>query len=104
MAVSKKPGHHACHEQFGHRRLGEGAIDDHGDARRKQDSERAARRQRSGGQPRTYLRFCNSGNATRPIDAAVATLEPLMAAKIAQPAMLVCNSPPGIQDTSFDSP
>ena len=36
-----------------------------------------------------YLRRCNSGSATRPIEAAVTTLDPLMAAKMAQPAMLV---------------
>ena len=41
---------------------------------------------------------------TRPIDAAVTTLEPEIAAKIAQPAMLVCRRPPGIQATRVESP
>jgi hypothetical protein len=51
-----------------------------------------------------YLRCCSSGSATRPIEAAVTTLEPLIAAKIAQPAILVCNSPPGIHATKVDRP
>ena len=38
------------------------------------------------------------------MEAAVTTLEPLIAAKIAQPAIFVCSSPPGIHDTSLDSP
>ena len=42
--------------------------------------------------------------ATPPIDAAVAMLEPLTDAKIAQPAMLVCKRPPGSLATSFSSP
>jgi len=36
--------------------------------------------------------------------AAIAMLEPLTAANIAQPAMLVCSRPPGIFRTSFDRP
>jgi hypothetical protein len=50
------------------------------------------------------LRRCNSGSATRPIEAAVTTLDPLIAAKMAQPAILVCSNPPGIQETRVDSP
>ncbi len=42
-------GNDARHEQLGHRRLGEGAVDDHAEARRQQDAERASRCQRSGG-------------------------------------------------------
>ena len=37
--------------------------------------------------------------ATPPIDAAVAMLDPLTEAKIAQPAILVCKSPPGSGST-----
>ena len=53
---------------------------------------------------RLYLRPISCGSATPPIDAAVAMLEPLTEAKIAQPAMLVCNRPPGSRATSFSSP
>jgi hypothetical protein len=41
------------------------------------------------------LRLVSCGSATPPIDAAVAMLEPLTEAKIAQPAILVCSRPPG---------
>ena len=53
---------------------------------------------------RLYLRRISCGSATPPIDAAVAMLEPLTDAKIAQPAMLVCSRPPGSRATSFSSP
>ena len=51
-----------------------------------------------------YLRRSSSGSATRPIEAAVTTLEPLIAEKMAQPAMFVCSKPPGIHATSFERP
>src|SRR6266436_2428962 len=38
----QEPGHDAGHEQLRHRRFGERAIDDHRDARRKQNPERPA--------------------------------------------------------------
>jgi len=44
------------------------------------------------------------GSATPPIDAAVAMLDPLTEAKIAQPAMLVCSKPPGSRATSLARP
>ena len=50
-------------------------------------------------EPRTifslYCCFWNAGNATVPIVAPVATLEPEIDANTAQLAMLVCRSPPG---------
>ena len=53
---------------------------------------------------RLYLRLISCGSATPPIEAAVAMLDPLTEAKIAQPAMLVCSSPPGSRATSFSRP
>jgi hypothetical protein len=53
---------------------------------------------------RSYLRAMSCGRATPPIDAAVAMLDPLTEAKIAQPAMLVCSNPPGSLATSLARP
>ena len=47
----------------------------------------------------SYLRFWISGSATVPIVAAVATLEPEVAANMAQAPMLACIRPPGSQDS-----
>ena len=46
----QQAGDHAGKEQLRHRGLGEGAVDDHREARRDEDAERAAGRQRSGRQ------------------------------------------------------
>ena len=51
-----------------------------------------------------YPRFLSCGYATLPIVAAVATLDPLIAANIAHEAMLVCSKPPGIGATSLAKP
>jgi hypothetical protein len=53
---------------------------------------------------RPYFRLTSCGSATLPIEAAVAMLEPLTEAKIAQPAMLVWMRPPGIGATSLARP
>ena len=57
-------------------------------------SEPAARRG-------SYFWRCSSGSATPPIEAAVAMLEPLIEAKIAQPITFVCSSRPGMTLTSL---
>ena len=47
----------------------------------------------------SYLRIFTCGRATTPTVAAVATLEPEVAANIAQVPMLACISPPGSHDS-----
>ena len=98
-----KPGNEAREIELRDRGVGQHAVDDHVDRRRDQDAERAARRDGAEEQPLGVAALLDLASATVPIVAAVATLDPEVAANIAQAAMLECISPPGSHGTHSTS-